>query len=82
MTKMAAWGTMPARKMIDGHWYTYHASYTTKFDAKQVAREIRNAKTHIEKARVVVQHITIDERKGYKRYHVYTRVLRGGRRES
>lgn len=72
MLKMAAWGTMPQRKQIDGHWYTYHSSLTNKHDAISEAREIRSAKTHKELARVVIQHVG-----GYKRYHVYTRVLRG-----
>jgi len=73
MVEMAAWGTMPKRKLIDGHWYEYHQTYYTNHDAKQVAREIRNKKTHTEKARIVIQSVN-----GYKRYHVYTRTLREG----
>ena len=71
MAEMAAWGTMPKRKMIDGHWYEYSSSYSTRHDAKHTAMGFRKNEGIF--ARVVIQQVN-----GYNRYHVYVR----GKREN
>jgi hypothetical protein len=66
MSEMAAWGTMPKRKLIDGHYYEYSASYSARHDAKYAARRFRMDEGVF--SRVVIQKVN-----GYNRYHVYVR---------